>query len=147
MAATPEGAVPVGVAFPDPHAAHLPDDQVLDLDAFAPVPRWVRKGGMAYSMRSFFDIKGSDLAALFRLEDEARDDPGRGLPAIQRRQVALIVPDMPEHVLQDLSQQELIAVINEGWTYRRPPQMAPPVPGAAAPMQQGPGDPQEVGGR
>jgi hypothetical protein len=54
---------------------------------------------------------------------------------------------MPEHVLQDLSQQELIAVINEGWTYRRPPQMAPPVPGAAAPMQQGPGDPQEVGGR
>src|SRR4029450_7891094 len=132
--AKPEGAVPVSdlLAGHGPAPSQPKDDQVLDLDAFSPLPRWVRKGGMAYAMRSFFDIKGSELLELFRLEDQAKADPGRGLPDIQRKQVRLLCPDMPEHVLADLSQQELLAIVNDGWVYRRPLGMAPgaaPAPG------------------
>jgi len=137
MPAQPEGAAPVSSLFPAAQASP-PADQVLDLDAFHPVPRYIRKDGVAYPMRSFFDIKGTELVALFKLEDEGRADPGRGLPDIQRKQVRLICPDMPEHVLADLSQQELLAIVNDGWVYRRPPTMAPGPAGAPGQTEQKP---------
>jgi len=123
-AAKPEGAVPVGEAFPAPAPAPQPDDQVLDMDAFVPAVRWLRRGGVAYRLRTFYDIPGADLAELFRLEDEQRDDPGRGVPDIKRRMLALVAPDMPEHVLKGFTLNELILVLDDAWK-RRPPVVAP----------------------
>jgi hypothetical protein len=136
--AKPEGAVPVAQAFPAP-AQPQPDDDILDMDAFAPTVRWMRRGGIAYRMRTFYDIDGPALKELWRLEQEQNEDPGRGIADIRRRMLNLIAPDMPEHVLQGFTLNELIMIIEDGWKRRplvavtgAPASPAPPLEAAEA---------------
>jgi hypothetical protein len=96
-------------------------EEVLDLDAFSPVPtRKLKLAGKYYDVISFFDIEAEGALKLLRSEEEASGKPINDQLSRLREQLKILVPTLPEEPLAKLSWRKLVAVTREAWLLARP---------------------------
>lgn len=98
-----------------------PPEDVLDLDAFAPVPtRRIIVEKKSYSVTSFFDVSAEDALKLLRIESDAAGKSIDEQLERLRQQVKILVPDLPQPLLAKLSWRKLVAITREAWLLARP---------------------------